>query len=412
MIKSAKWTCLALFLAAGISGGCKKKEEKKEGEPTEKVVAGSGETKTPVPDSTKPVGIEDPTNDPKVVAAAKQLLTDCGALLDQSTENTTKPNQKKSFYSCEKWAVFGDADFKGADATFVNFLDDKDVKVRAIGVIGLGRLYDWQSNKDQATRVLAALKNEKAPSPIDHNLAQRVGDISQSLGFDEEIKKIAIDPNTSSDVKLSLLGWWHGPAAYEAVKANASSTDPAVINAVVQGYVLHFEDHTEEACAFWADHLETPDPTANEYALGHLTGGWGGNTTGDSESEDYITGGGGGPSSSETKRCSADQLQKAVDVITKKFTAGESDSSFGYALAFLAKDKLTPEPVKANVIALLEQMLAKKDHYLRSTALEALVDSGDPKFMKLAQTFKDDEELKSTVERINKEAEEAKNAPK
>lgn len=395
-----------------MAGGCKKKEANKDdGDKADKVTtgSGSGEAKpadkgepTPPPDTGKPVGLADPTNDPKVVAAAKQLIADCGKLLDESTGNSDKPNQKKSYYSCDKWSAFSDAEFPGGEATFVNLLDDPDVKVRAIGVTGLNKSYDWRNNKELATRVVAGLKKEKAPSPIDHNWALRVADLSESVGLDDQIKAIAVDPATSTDVKLALLAWWDRPAAYEAVKANAGTTDPEMMNAVVQGYLNHFEDHTEEACAYWADHLETPSAQANQYALGHMTGGWGGNTTGDSESEDYISGGGGGPSSSDTKRCSAEQLTKALDYIDKQFAAGSSDSSLTYALAFLAKDKLTPEPVKAKTVDILQRMVEQKGYWPRSTALEALVDSGDPAMMKYAQKFKDDEELKDTVAEINK----------
>lgn len=409
---------VAPLLVSVALAGCKKdekKDEKKEGETTEKVTTGSGEAK---PDPGKKVGLEDPTNNPDVVKAAKQLLADCGATLDQSTENSSKPNQKKSYYSCEKWgADFGDIDFrdgpykdkKDVDLTFVNFLEDPDVKVRAIGVSGLSRMWDWQSDKALAERVVKALKNEKAPSPIDHNLALRVGDISESAGLQDQIKAIGLDPNTSMDVKLALMAWWRGPAAYEIVKAHAATTDMDMVNAVVQGYVLHFEDHTEEACTYWADHLETTNKTANEYALGHLTGGWGGNTTGDSESEDYISGGGGGPGSSD-KRCSEAQLMKAVDLIDKRFSADDTASELTYALAFMAKDEKSPPPVKAKTVEILKKMVEKPGHWLRSTALRALFETGDADLQKYAQKFKDDEDLKDDVEDLNKRAAEEKAA--
>jgi hypothetical protein len=393
----------ASALAVALAGGCKKDGEKKE--EAAKTTTDTGEDKpAPEPEKAKPIGIEDPSNDANVVKVVKQLLADCGALMDQSTENSYKPNQKKSLYSCEKWQAFRDAEFKGGEATFVNFLDDPDVKVRAIGVYGLDKTWDWQNNKDLAARVVAGLKKEKAPSPIDHSWALEVKDISTSVGLDDQIKAIAVDPATSNDVRLALLAWWRGPAAYEAVKANAGATDPETINAVVQGYVNHFEEHTEEACAYWVDHLETASKDANRYALGHMTGGWGGNTTGDSESEDYISGGGGGPGSSETKRCSPEQLTKALELIDKRFAAGESESELTYALAFLAKDKLTPEPVKAKTVDILKRMTEQKGYWSRSTALNALVDSGDPKMKKYAQQFKKDEELKDTVAEINKPA--------
>jgi hypothetical protein len=395
---------MAPCLAAAALGGsaCKKKDG--DNKPAEKMVS-SEKGSAAATAEAKPagnVGLANPANDPKVVAAAKQLLADCGKTLDESTNNDKKPNQKKSYYSCDKWgADFGDQQFEKSAATFANLLEDPDVKVRAIGVSGLGKDWGWHDDKDIAAKVVAALKKEKAPSPIDHNLALRVADISSSAGQDDAIKAIAVDPNTSKDVKLALLAWWHGDKAYEAVKANASSTDPDVQNAVVQGYVLHFKDHTDEACSYWADHLATPSDQANEYALGHMTGGWGGNTTGDSESEDYITGGGGGPSSSDDKRCSEAQLTKALDEIQKEWDAGKTDSKLTYALGFLAKDKLTPAPLKDRTIKLLKAMVEKKDQYLRSQALRALVEA-DPKNKDYAKKFAKDEDLKSTVEDLLK----------
>jgi len=419
MMMSAKVGWVALLVAA-ISGGCKKKdnegekesgEPSKTGEPSAKVTTGSGTGSAPVtpevkalppPAPPKSKGLEDPANDAKVVAAAKQLIADCGAMLDTSTDNSNLPNQKKSYHSCEKWTAFRETDFGDLDATWVNLTDDPDVKVRAIGVFGLGQEHNWRSDKDLAARVVDGLRREKPPSPIDHNWALVVADISSSAGLDETIKGVAMDPATSMDVKLALFGWWRNPLAFDAIKAAAGTTDPAMMNAVVQGYINHFEEHTEEACAYWADHLETPNATANEYAIGHLTGGWGGNTTGDSESEDYISGGGGGPSSSETKRCSAEQLTKVLDLFAKKFAAGDSDSSMGYALAFIVKDKLTPAPVKAKAVELLKQMVEKVGYYPRGRALTSLVETGDPEMKTYAEKFKDDEELKDTVAELMK----------
>jgi hypothetical protein len=404
MTKNMVW--MVPVLAAALVGGpgCKKKDGDKA---NEKVVAketgSAGATTEAKPDTSKK-GLNDPSNDPKVVEIAKQLMTDCAKTLDESTGNSNKPNQKKGYYSCDKWgADFSDKQFeKDAIPTFLNFLDDADVKVRAIGELGLGKTYDWRSDKAQAQRVINALKNEKAPSPIDHSLGLKVADISSSAGLDDQIKAIAIDPNTSLDARTALLAWWRGgEPAYQAVKANAASTDPGVQNAVVQGYINHFKEHTEEACTYWADHLETTNPQANEYALGHMTGGWGGNTTGDTESEDYITGGGGGPSSSDDKRCSEAQLGKALDVIEKEFAAGKSDSKLTYALGFMAKDKLTPKPLKDRTVKILKSMVEKKDQYLRSSALRALVEA-DPAEKAYAKKFAKDEDLKSTVEDLMK----------
>jgi hypothetical protein len=401
------WTTL---ITAGLFAGCKKDDNKAAAtdKATDKGTAApatdKGSAAAPAADPAKS-GMNDPSNDPAVIAKIKTALADCGSTMDQSTGNSDKPNQKKSLYSCDKWSAdFGDveAPFDKAAKTFINLLDDPDVKVRAVGVYGLSKDSSWEDDKDLATRVINGLKKEKAPSPIDASWALAVREIPTSTGVDDQIKALALDPNTSGDVKLNIAAWWSSPAGYDVVKNFASSTDPNLINAAVQGYALHFDDHTDEACAYWVAHLETASKDANEYAIGHLTGGWDGNTTGDSDSEDYITGGGGGPSSSDDKRCTADQLQKGLDLIAKEFAAGGDYSDMTYALAFLAKDAKSPDAIKKAAVTQLKAMVEKKGYGLRSDALRALGDAGDPSLKDYINGFAKDDDLKETVDEINK----------
>ena len=60
-------------------------------------------------------------------------------------------------------------------------------------------------------------------------------------------------------------------------------------------------------------------------------------TTGDTESEDYICGGGGGPDDSNKQRCSEAQLNKAIDQIEKAI--GRKEPA-GKKLDFLSQEML------------------------------------------------------------------------
>jgi hypothetical protein len=389
------------LLAASLLGGCKKKDESK---PAEKVVAKEGSDKPAEP--PKKVGLEDPTSDPKIVAAAKQVLTDCPKTMEEKSGEKTK-----MLDACDKFgATFGDQKFENAEVTMVNFLEDPDVRVRFMGLVGLHRFaYKYKDDKALVGRVLDGLKKEKAPSPIDHLWVQRVSRLpAEDADVDAKLKAIAMDPATSNDVKVSIMSWWPGPAGYELVKANAASTDPAMVKAVAQGYGQQFPNHAEEACAFWAAHLETPDKATNDIALGNLTGGLLNFETKDSESTDQMGGETNGPSTRNEKRCSAEQLGKALDLIEKKFAANESGDVLPYSLGFIANDKLSPPELKARAVKDLKAMVEKKNYFPGQAALRKLAEGDDPGIVKYAQKFAKDENLKDTVETIVNDAKEKK----
>lgn len=398
MTKSIVW--MVPFLTASLLGGCKKKDENK---PAEKIVAKEGDKPA---EPAKKVGLEDPTSDPKIVAAAKQVLTDCAKTMEEKSGEKTK-----MLDACDKFgAHFGDQRFEKAEVTMVNFLEDPDVRVRFMGLVGLHRFaYAYKDDKALVGRALDALKKEKAPSPIDHLWVQRVSRLTaDDADVNAKFKAIGTDANTSQDIKVSIMSWWPGPAGYELVKANAASADPAMVKAVVQGYGQQFTTHTDEACAYWAAHMETPDEATNAMAIGHLTGGSLEIATRDSESTDSISGDTEGPSSRNEKRCSAEQLGKAVDLIEKNFAAGKGFDWMPRALGFIANDKMSPPPLKERALKDLKAMVEKKGYFPGQAALRALAEGGDPAMVKYAQKFAKDETLKDTVETIVKDAKQKK----
>ncbi|HUS30504.1 MAG TPA: hypothetical protein VMZ53_18470 [Kofleriaceae bacterium] len=394
---------LAPCLAAVVLGGCGKKKENDK--PAEKVVAKEGDKKPAEP--PKKVGLEDPTSDPKIVAAAKQVIADCGKTMEEKSGEKTK-----MLDACDKFgATFGDQKFEKAEVTMVNFLEDPDVRVRFMGLVGLHRFaYAYKEDKALVGRVLDALKKEKAPSPIDHLWVQRVSRLpADDADVDAKLKAIGMDAAASNDVKVSIMSWWPGAAGYELVKANAASTDAAMVKAVAQGYGQQFANHADEACAYWAAHLETPDADTNDVTLGHLTGGYLSISTKDTESTDSISGDTEGPSSRNEKRCTAEQQGKALDVIEKKFAAGDSGDVMPRSLGFLANDKLTSKEIKERAVKDLKAMVEKKGYFPGREALRQLNEAGDPAMVKYAQKFSKDADLKETVDEIVKASKEKKN---
>jgi hypothetical protein len=401
-MKNTTWVVWTPFLAAAVLAGpaCKKKDADK---PAEKVV--SNEKKEAPPEPAKPVGLADPSNDPKIVEAAKKVLTDCAKTMEEKSGSKTK-----NFPSCDKFREdFGDLKFEKSAPTFVNFLDDADVRVRSLGLIGMHRMgYEWKEDKALAGRVVAALKKEKAPSPIDHEWGYRITNIETDVGVDDQIKAIEMDPNTSMDTKTAIMAWWKSDAGYDAVKANAASTDPAMMSAVVQGYGVQFEKHADEACAYWADHLETPDSATNEMAIGHLTGGWIEHSTKDTESDDSMGGTGGGPSERNDKRCKPEQLGKALDLVEKKFADKAEGEWMPRALGFVANDKLSPKDLKDRAVKDLKAMVEKKGYFPGQEALRQLNAGGDPAMVKYAQKFVKDPDLGDTAKGIVEDAKQKK----
>jgi hypothetical protein len=350
------------------------------------------------PASSATIGMNNPGNDAAIVKSLKQLLADCGAKLDEK-----EGERFKTLSSCDKWSAWRDQKLTKVDATCLNVLEDPDVKARAAGLMCLAIFGDtFKTDKAQAARFVSLLEKEKAPSPLDGNWAYMATQIYSSAGAAEQLKALVMKPDTAYDVKLVVLAWWSNDAAYDVVKSYASSPDPKIQNGVVQAYSSQFEKHTDEACAYWAAHLETADKDANRHAVGHITGGWNGNNMHDTESDWYVTGGGGGPSLTGDKRCSAAQLEMAINATEKLAKTGKLDESFYvYGMGFLVKDKKSSPAIKAHATSALKTIVETPGGTQRGSALDKLYEA-DPSQRAYVLKFAKDPDLKYTVDRILK----------
>jgi hypothetical protein len=347
--------------------------------------------------TTSRKGLKNPRNKPEVVAAIQKVLDACGS----------KWSDKDGFGDCsEPMKEFREVNGKldKPQSTYLDILEDEDPHVRWIAMAGLsGSSFEISSNKELAARVVDALEKEKPGSTLDAQLAYLAGSTSESAGQWDRLRLLGLAPATSFDVKSMLAGWWRGgEKAFDVVKSFSASKDKKLQFAATQGFALHFDKHADEACNFWSAHFDDDDADVRKSSVGHLTGGWSGNTTHDTEGSWYVSGGGGGPSSGNEMACSAPFVDAALATIERRIAANQlDDSNYIYGLESIAKHKKTNAKQKARAIADLKKIVETKGLSQRSFALRKLVDL-DPKNKPYAARFAADPDLKFTVESLMK----------
>ena len=349
--------------------------------------------------STSNKGLKNPKNKPEVVAAVQKVLDACAS----------KWNDKEGFDDCnDPMKEFREVNgkFEKPQQTYLTMLlEDEDPHVRWMAVSGLsgGSSFELSSNKELASQLVDALEKEKAGSIIDGHLAYLAASTSESGGQWNRLRTIGLAPSTPFDVKAMLAGWWRGgDKAYDVVKTLSTSPDNKHQHAASQGFALHFDKHADEACGFWMAHFEDDDAAVRKSSVGHLTGGWSGNTTRDSEGGWYITGGGGGPSRGNEHACSAPVIDAALTAIEKRIASNTvDDSNYIYGLESFAVHRKTTPKQKARAVADLKKIVETKGAAQRSFALRKLIDV-DKKNKTYAAKFASDPDLKFTVESIMK----------
>jgi hypothetical protein len=376
----AKVGAIAITLAAITACGSKKEV---------------GDTITTASSSTK--GLKNPRNKPEVVAAIQKVLDACGS----------KWTTKDGFDECsDPMKEFRETNGKleKPQATYLDILEDDDPKVRWMAASGLsGNSFELYSNKELASRLVDVVEKEKAGSVLDAELTYLAASTYENAGQWDRLRALGLSPSTSMDVKAVLAGWWRGgEKAYDVVKAYGVSNDKKLQLAAAQGFALHFEKHAPEACNFWSAHFDDVDAEVRKVSVGHLTGGWSGNTTRDSEGNWYISGGGGGPSRSGDNACPAPQIDAALATIERRALSNTlDDSNYIYGLESIAVHKKTTPAQKARAVAALKKIVETKGAAQRSFALRKLFDI-DPKNKVYAAKFASDPDLKWTVESIMK----------
>ncbi|GAC1394791.1 MAG: hypothetical protein NVSMB47_04350 [Polyangiales bacterium] len=414
MIVASRRPLLPLFalLVLGLAGCPQKPDDSKstaaKDDKSEKGDKGSGKKKKDKKgdddgddDKGKPARrkdtLADDGNDKAVVKAVKKALAGC----------KDKWDDKKGFGDCEApLKEFRDSKFEKSDATFLDLLEDESLQVRWFGDLGLGNFgYDYRSEKKLAQQLIQRTKDETAPSILDAHLAYLVSGINESTKTWDDIQAMALDSKTSKDVRAVLGAWWNGDEkGYAVVQKLAGSKDKALRLAGIQGYALHFDKHGEDACKAWDEHLEDEDKDVRVSAVGHLTGGWSGNSTHDSDGDWYVTGGGGGPSGFGGEAwCPAALVDDALAKTEARVGSNTVDEdNYVYGLAAIVKVKLSTPAQKKKAEALLEKIVDTKGAAQRSFALSKLVEV-DPSKKGWAMKYAKDDELKWTVDNIMKQ---------
>src|SRR5581483_8283097 len=163
-----------------------------------------------------------------------------------------KWDDKKGYDDCDApMKEFRDAKLEKTDETWLNIIDDDDVKVRWVGVLGLdiwGSSY--RDDKKLANRTIDDLRNEKEGSITDAEMAYIVTEIYDDQ-FSDHIKEVAFDKGTTKDIKAVLAAWWRKDASYDILKGIKDSKDPVLRLAAVGGYAINFDKHGDEACKYW-----------------------------------------------------------------------------------------------------------------------------------------------------------------
>lgn len=342
-------------------------------------------------------GLKNPRNKPEVVAAIQKVLDACGS----------KWSDKDGFDGCsDPMKEFRAANDKleKPQSTYLDTLEDDDLHVRWMAVAGLsGSSFELYSNKELASRVVDFVEKEKQGSILDAHLAYFAASTYENAGQWDRLRTIGLAKTTTPDVKAVLAGWWRGgDKAFDVVKAYGASNDKKLQLAAAQGFALHFDKHADEACKFWSAHFDDDDAEVRKSSVGHLTGGWSGNTTGDTEGSWYVSGGGGGPSRGNDQACSAPVVDAALATIERRIASNRlDDSNYVYGLESIAGHKKTNPAQKARAVAALKKIVETKGISQRSFALRKLVDV-DPKNKAYAARFASDPDLKFTVESIMK----------
>ena len=156
---NTKWTMALLLAGAMTMTACDKKEAATSDSPKTDEGAAS---KTPPPEVKTPKGIEDPSNDAKVVELAKAALA--------CEWKSGRPDHKCD--EAKEWRKADELKKGAADKTLVNFLADPKPEVRWLGATALksnGKSY--REDSAMATAVIAAVNAEK-----DVSIAPVMGD--------------------------------------------------------------------------------------------------------------------------------------------------------------------------------------------------------------------------------------------
>lgn len=358
MQRSLVFVALASIVLA--SGCCKKKPEGDKD--TKQVAAQVGG------------GLKAASNNPAVVKATQAVL-EC-------------PWNKGFSSSCEAmkaWEKLPEVKGGAADATFVNFLADEDIKVQYLGLRGLSE----NGVTYRTDAVLADKVFGYAEGKLDTSLAEKAGDLA--AGIDLEATNTTaraiklMQSGTDGAVRASFVGRVlfrnrKAPGLYDLVVSLAKNDkDPMVRRKAASSFWTGTpEGKHEEVCKLWLGLVEDADSDIAGNSAYHCA---------------FWSSNGG---------C-VGQWDALLTVLETKAKAGQvKHSMMASSLKYLYGQKQATDAQKKRVLdvaKIIVNNIANAD-FARGTALDLIVEK-DPQGRAFAEKFKDDPShfIKSSVKR-------------
>jgi hypothetical protein len=197
-------------------------------------------------------GLANPANDPAIVAAAKKAMA-CTWKGDSVSFDTDCADWKA-------WTASNDLyNTAASDGTFVNMLEDADVKVRLLGCYHLGYDSDrkWVSDAAMSSRVIAAAAAETQPHYEVDALGKAVARIQYAKTGNWAAAKAALEATALKSMERSALDWlldYNETSAdvWDWVKGKTKDPDKSTAIGAVYGFV-GLNTRRADACKVWGD---------------------------------------------------------------------------------------------------------------------------------------------------------------
>lgn len=310
------------------------------------------------------VGIENSSNNEAVVKAAREAIK-----CEWSGGFSTK---------CEAYSAFTklEAAKTGAEATFLNFLEDADEKVQFLGLVGLNKFgRSYKTDKQAVSKLLGYV--DKIDGTVLAGAASNcvAGIHWQETGALDRIKTILVEhkslPVRRALVSRVLFSSGNADGMYDLyVKLAKSDNDKEVRrNAAGAFWTGTPQGKHDEVCKLWLELVSDPDDDLAGHSAYHCA---------------FWTNSGG---------CTG-QWDELLNVLDKKAKAGEiKHGMMGSSLRYLYKQKNVTDAQKKRVLEVAKEVVKnpKNNALVRSSMLK-FIGENDPAAKAFAAKYKDDPE--------------------
>jgi hypothetical protein len=199
-------------------------------------------------------GLANANNDAAIVAAAKKAMA-CTWKGDSTSFDTDCADWKA-------WTATNDIyTTAGSDGTFINMVEDPDVKVRLLASEHLGYDSDrkWVSDAALSSRVIAAAAAETQPHYEVDALGKAVARVQYAKTGNWAAAKKALEGTALASMRRNALDWLldfneTNSDVWDWVKSKTKDADKNTAEGAVYGFV-GLTTRRAEACKVWADLL-------------------------------------------------------------------------------------------------------------------------------------------------------------